>query len=126
MDSQRVAEIQVVLEGIKLPATRDELVRYAETQDTQAARELASIEDREYERLDDVGEALSPTQPVRPHEEKPPRPESGLPPGGDDYLRPFPESGEVRPSAPRDNPPQKAIDKASETVKRQAAAQKGG
>ena len=65
MNLQRVAEIQVVLEGVKLPATRDELVRYAETQDLQAARELASIRDRTYDRIDDVGEELAPTQPVR-------------------------------------------------------------
>ena len=126
MKPQRVAEIQVVLEGVKLPATRDELVRYAEAEDPQAARELERIGDREYERLDDVAEELSPTQPVRAHAETaPPRPESGLPPGGDDYLRPFPESGEVRVDAPPGNPPQKAIDKASETVKKQAAAHGG-
>ena len=65
MNLQRAAEIQVVLEGVKLPATRDELVRYAETQDAQAARELASISDREYERLDEVGEELAPTQPAK-------------------------------------------------------------
>jgi hypothetical protein len=29
MDLQRAAEIQVVLEGISLPATRTQLVRYA-------------------------------------------------------------------------------------------------
>jgi hypothetical protein len=125
MNLQRVAEIQVVLEGVKLPATRDELVRYAETYDTEAARELASISNREYERLDDVGEELAPTQPARASTQKPPRPESGKPPGGDDYLRPFPESGKVRPDAPRDNPPQKAIEQAQETVKKQKAAQGG-
>jgi hypothetical protein len=126
MNLQRVAEIQVVLEGVKLPATRDELVRYAETYDREAARELASISDREYERLDDVGEELAPTQPAHAEGQKLPRPESDKPPGGDDYLRPFPESGAVRPDAPRDNPPQKAIDKAQKTVKKQQAAQAGG
>ena len=125
MNLQRAAEIQVVLEGVALPATRDELVRYAETQDPQAARELASIADREYERLDDVGEELAPTQPVHLREKKQPRPESGLPPGGDDYVKPFPESGEVSTDAPPDNPPQKAIEKAAETVKRQAQAHGG-
>lgn len=125
MDAQRVAEIQVVLEGVKLPATRDELVRYADDEDPQAARELERIADREYERIDDVAEELSPTQPVRAQQAKPPRAESGKPPGGDDYLQPFAESGEVDPDAPPDNPPQKAIDKAAATVKKQAAAQGG-
>lgn len=122
MNLQRAAEIQVVLEGVKLPATRDELVRYAGNEDPAAARELERIGDRTYDRLDDVGEALSPTQPARAHAPaRPPRPESGMPPGGDDYVRPFPESGEVRPDMPPGNPPEKAIDKASETVKKQAA-----
>lgn len=125
MNAQRVAEIQVVLEGIRLPATRDELVRYADREDPQAARELERISDREYERIDEVGEELSPTQPVHAEGGRPPRPESGLPPGGDDYLRAFPESGEVRPDAPHDNPPQKAIEKAQRTVKKQKAAQGG-
>jgi hypothetical protein len=125
MNLQRVAEIQVVLEGVKLPATRDELVRYAEMYDPQAARELTSISDREYERLDDVGEALAPTQPAEANGYKLPRPESGKPPGGDDYLRPFPESGRVRSDAPHDNPPEKAIEKAAKTQKKQKAAQGG-
>jgi hypothetical protein len=125
MNHQRAAEIQVVLEGIGLPATRDELVRYASAQDPQAARELRTIPDREYESIDEVGEELAPAQPVRRAAAEPPRPESGKPPGGDDYLNPSPESGAVRPDAPRDNPPQKAIEKAAETVKRQAAAQSG-
>jgi hypothetical protein len=126
MNLQRAAEIQVVLEGIKLPATRDELVRYAESEDPQVARELERISDREYERLDDVAEELAPTQPLRAPEQKPPRPESGQVPGGDDYVNPSPESGGVRPDAPHDNPPQKAIDEAQKTIKKQAAAQGGG
>jgi hypothetical protein len=126
MNLQRVAEIQVVLEGVKLPATRDDLVRYAESQDPQVARELERISNREYERLDDVAEELAPTQPARAQGSKPPRPESGQVPGGDDYVNPSPESGGVRPDAPHDNPPQKAIDKAQKTVKQQQAARSGG
>ena len=64
MNFQRAAEIQVVLEGIALPATRDELVRYAAPQDAAAAAVLERLPDRTYERLDDVGEALAPTEPV--------------------------------------------------------------
>ena len=40
MDRQRVAEIQVALEGVKLPASRDELVRYAQTQEPSLGAEL--------------------------------------------------------------------------------------
>jgi hypothetical protein len=119
MNLQRAAEIQVLLEGVKLPATRAELVRYAALQDSEAAVELERLPDRKYERLDDVGEQLAPTQPLRTSAERPPRPESGEPPGGDDYLRPFPESGRVDPDAPPDNPPQKAIEKASAALKKQ-------
>jgi uncharacterized protein DUF2795 len=126
MDAQRAAEIQVVLEGVKLPATREQLVRYAEAQDSRAASELASIADREYERLDDVGEELAPTQPAEANGQKLPTPESGKPPGGDDYLRPFPEPGEVRDDAPPGNPPEKAIEQAQKTVKKQAEAHGGG
>jgi hypothetical protein len=118
MNLQRAAEIQVVLEGVKLPASRAQLVRYAASQDPRAAAELERISDREYERLDEVGEELAPTQPVHVTEERLPRPESGEPPGGEDYLRPFPESGRVDPDAPPDNPPQKAIAKASKAQKK--------
>jgi hypothetical protein len=119
MNLQRAAEIQVVLEGVKLPATRAELVRYAALQDAEAAVELERITDREYERLDEVGEELAPTKPVHVTHERLPKPESGKPPGGADYLRPFPESGRVDPDAPPDNPPQKAIEKAAEAQKKQ-------
>jgi hypothetical protein len=119
MNLQRSAEIQVVLEGVKLPATRDELVRYAGLQDAGAAAELERISNREYESLDDVGEELAPTQPVQRSQDRLPKPESGKPPGADDYLRPFPESGQVHTDAPPDNPPEKAIEKAAQTVKKQ-------
>jgi hypothetical protein len=57
-------------------------------------------------------------------EDRLPRPESGEPPGGDDYLRPFPESGRVDPDAPPDNPPKKAIEKASKAQKKQQGEKK--
>jgi Protein of unknown function (DUF2795) len=87
MNFQRAAEIQVVLEGIALPATRDELVRYAAQQDAEAAAVLERLPDRTYERLDDVGEELAPTKPVRAARVTRPHAESGEPPGGDDYVR---------------------------------------
>jgi hypothetical protein len=125
MNHQRAAEIQVVLEGVRLPATRAELVRYAALHDTKAAVELEAIEDRTYERIDDVGEQLLRVQPAPPAEQPLPREESGLPPGGEDYVNPKPRSGAVRAGAPPDNPAQKQIDAASETVKQQAKVQEG-
>ena len=120
MNLQRSAEIQVVLEGIALPARRDDLIRYAAQYDEEAARELRQIPDREYRRIDDVGGELAATGVARGDDRKLPKPESGEPPGGDAYLEPFPEPGEVTSDAPRDNPPQKAIEEAQKTVERQA------
>jgi hypothetical protein len=125
MNLQRAAEIQVVLEGVTLPATRAELLRYAAQHDPDAATELARLPDREYATIDDVGEQLAPTRPVHVSQERLPRPESDKPPGGDDYVRPFPESGRVDPDAPPDNPPKKAIEKAAKTQKKQQQEQKG-
>ena len=125
MNLQRSAEIQVVLEGIALPATREELVRYAARFDEDAARELEGIPKREYGRIDEVGDELAATAAVRPTSEQLPQAESGKPPGGDDYLRPFPEPGKVRHDAPRDHPPQKPIEEASKTQKRQKAKEGG-
>jgi hypothetical protein len=123
MNLRRAAEIQIVLEGIRLPATRDALVRYAALHDAEAAVELERIPDREYRRLDEVGEELAPTEPARTHADRLPKPESGEPPGGDDYVNPNPESGAVSVDAPPGNPPQKAIEEQSKTQKRQQAVQ---
>jgi hypothetical protein len=96
---QRSAEIQVLLEGVPLPAKKQDLLEYARAEDPQAAEALEAIPDREYRSLDDVGEALASVQPSRskPDAERP-HEESDLPPGGDDYTRPHPEPGAVRPS----------------------------
>jgi hypothetical protein len=123
MNLQRSAEIQVVLEGVKLPATRAELVRYAAAQDSEAAVELERVPDREYGSIDEVGEELTATAPVSAGADRLPKPESGEQPGGDDYLKPFPESGQVRHDAPRTHPPQDVLDEQSKTQKRQKAAQ---
>ena len=104
MNTRRAAEIQVVLEGIKLPATRDELVSYAMRWDPAAAAELSSLPDRSFGRIDEVGEALLRVQPAQEPQRTSPRPESGLPPGGDAYVDPHPG-------------------KASETHNRQAVVQ---
>jgi hypothetical protein len=123
VDAQRSAELQVVLEGIPLPATRDELIRYARAQDAEAVRLLEPLPEGEYNRLDEVGEALmQPTPPPHPGQ-KLPRPESGKPPGGSDYLNPSPQSGAVRPSAPRRHPPEKVLQQQTELQQKQAERQ---
>jgi uncharacterized protein DUF2795 len=97
MDLQEAARVQAVLEGVPLPATRQELVAYARENDGAVASALESLPDRKYESLDDVGEALVPVQPL-PVEQAAKRPhaESGKPPGGDAYTDPDPETGRVR------------------------------
>jgi hypothetical protein len=97
MNLQRAAEIQVVLEGVKLPATRDELVHYAALQDAEAAVELERVPDREYESIDEVGEELARVQPDFPAQPPATHPESGSPPGKADYVNPSPTPGAVRP-----------------------------
>jgi hypothetical protein len=94
--SQEVAELQAALEGVSLPAGKAELL--AHLGDDRLAQAAAQLPDREYRSLDEVGEALLPVQPPA-HAEKlmTPKPESGEPPGGDDYTRPDPEPGAVQP-----------------------------
>ena len=125
VSTREAAELQVVLEGVALPARKDELVAYARSQDEGAAERLTALPDREYRSLDDVGEALAPVQPPRrkPDAERP-HEESGAPPGGDAYLDPDAEPGAVRPSAPASNPPQKALEQQTKTQKQQAERQK--
>ena len=97
--SSRVAEIQVLLEGVPLPATRPDLLRYARDQHADAASLalLEALPEREYASIDEVGETLHPVQPasVSSQPERP-RPESGQPPGGEAYTDPSPEPGAVR------------------------------
>jgi hypothetical protein len=96
------AQLEALLEGVRLPAQKHELLEYARKQDPELARPLEDLPEREYRALDEIGEALAPAQPppVPSHAELP-REESGLPPGGDDYLNPAPESGAVRPDGPQ-------------------------
>jgi hypothetical protein len=108
MNHQRAAEIQAVLEGITLPASR---------------AELETIPDREFTTIDEVGEELVRTQPRPPAEVPSPRPESGVVPGGEEYLNPHPRSGAVRADAPPDLPASEQIAAAAATVKAQKAEQ---
>lgn len=124
MTNQRAAELQVVLEGMPLPAQKNELVAYARRQDEGAARDLSSLPDREYRSLDEVGEALAPAQPPRDDAPSPlPHEESDLPPGGNAYTDTNPETGAVPDDAPPHNPPQKAIEQQSKTLKEQQKRQ---
>jgi hypothetical protein len=126
MDAQRAAQIQAVLEGVPLPASKAMLIEYARRQDASIVRDLQGLPDEEFRRLDAVGEllTLAPTAPAPGP--RPPIPESGKPPGGPDYLTPFPEdTGLVRHDAPRQNPPMKAIERASKQRKKQQAEQEG-
>ena len=107
MNAQRASFVQAVLEGVPLPASRKQLLEYAHAQDPSIVDDLRGLPDEEFDRLDAL-----------------PRPESGKPPGGDDYLTPFPsDTGKVQHDAPRTNPPMKAIEQASKTQKQQKQAQ---
>lgn len=92
-------ELQKLLEGVRLPATKDELLEHAVRQraEPQLLEALRSIPDRPYERLDEVGEEVVRVQPSPPREPPPrPRDESGAPPGDEAYTDPSPEPGGVR------------------------------
>jgi Protein of unknown function (DUF2795) len=119
----QVARLQALLEGVDLPAAKADLIRYARLHDREAASALERLPDREYARIDDVGEALAPVQPQRPHGSKLPREESDLPPGGEDYVTAHPTPGHVRDDAPPENPPQKAIEQQTKTQNAQKKRQ---
>jgi hypothetical protein len=83
------AQIEELLVGVPLPATKQELVDYARAQPggSRAAERLQRIADREYTAIQDAGEELEPVQPERSTPAiEPPSPESGKPPGGDAYT----------------------------------------
>jgi hypothetical protein len=126
MDSRHAVEVQVLLEGVPLPASKHELVAYARSQDERDAEQLASLlPEREYRSLDEVGEALAPVQPswAEPDADVP-REESDEPPGGDAYLDPHAEPGAVRHDAPPSNPPQKTLEQQSKAQNEQLERQK--
>jgi hypothetical protein len=129
VDTQRAAELQVLLEGVPLPAKRQELVDYALGQDEgyRFRGDLESIPEREYRTLDEVGEELVGVQPAPSGDPVPlPRDESGQPPGGDAYTDPDPDTGAIRPDWPEDNPPEKVLEKQSEIQKTQQQRQQEG
>lgn len=95
------ARAQAVLEGVGLPATRDELVRYARAAgaEPELVQAIALRAPARVGRLDDVGEAIAATKPSPPAPPPAPRPWSGAPPGGDAYTDPSAEPGAVRPAS---------------------------
>ena len=126
MNAQRAAELQVVLEGIPLPATREHLLEYARAEDPLAARDLERLPDGQYARLDDVGEALVARPEPPASSPRLPLPESGPPPGGDAYVAASPTSGAVRRTAPPTNPPQQTIQQQTKLQNEQKQRQDGG
>jgi hypothetical protein len=119
-----VTALQVLLEGVPLPASKSELIRYAREQDGgRAVSLLERLPDREYRRLDEVGEELAPVQPSSQEKPELPREESDLPPGGDAYIVAHPNPGKVRHDAPPGNPPQKAIEQQTKTQQAQKERQ---
>ena len=127
-ETQRAAELQAMLQGIDLPATRGELLEYATAQEGGASfrRDLEALPDREFRSLDEVGEQLARVQPAPA-----PRPlavsheESDQPPGGHAYTDPRAEPGAVRPDWPDDNPPQKTIEQQAMSQQTQQRRQQG-
>jgi hypothetical protein len=99
MEMAKVAELQVVLEGVPLPNERSSLVRYAVHAGATGEQIalLQQLPERRFDNIDEVAEELVPVQPPYEHEEPhEPKEESGLPPGGDDYTNRSPVSGAVR------------------------------
>jgi hypothetical protein len=99
MDIARAAQLQVLLEGVALPAEKAELLEYAVRQhaEPQYIAALRTLPDRQFESLDEVGEELVRVQPPSGNDGAgPPHEESGAPPGADAYTDPDPDTGQVR------------------------------
>jgi hypothetical protein len=80
------AELEALLEGVPLPATRKDLLRHARRDGGGGAEAaLRALPDRRCSSVDEVGEALEPVQPTWARPVRVPRPESDLPPGGPHY-----------------------------------------
>ena len=93
------AELQVVLEGVPLPASKRELFAYAQSQgaDQRLLAALRSVPDKEYGFIDEVGEEIASVQPSweQPQPQTPSE-DSDAVPGGPDYTRVPSDTGQVR------------------------------
>ena len=65
MDTGAVAELKAALVGVRLPADKARLLKYAVQQrvEPQQLAALRSLSDREFESLDDVADELLHVQP---------------------------------------------------------------
>ena len=99
MEFADVADLQVLVEGVRLPAEKSLLVVYAGVQGATTAQLelLAGLPDQEFATIDELAECLLSVQPKRQLEvPQEPHEESGAPPGGAEYTNPSPVSGSVR------------------------------
>jgi Protein of unknown function (DUF2795) len=84
---------------VPLPASKQELLDYARSQDAdeRLLRALREVPDREYSYLDEVGEQLTHVQPLRVRPQpRTPGERSDVVPGGDDYTRVPTDTGGIR------------------------------
>lgn len=126
MDTAVAARLQVALEGVPLPATRQMLIDYLAREEPSLDGALDSLPEGEYDRIDAVAEALQRPEPAPSPPRRPPKAESGKPPGGAAYTDPAAaESGRVRHDWPRQHPPQETLEQQSATQKRQQQEQQG-
>jgi hypothetical protein len=88
MSFQRAALLQVLLEGVPLPAEKHALLDYARRQEGggDLADDLERLPDRKFRSLDEVGELIVSVQPDFAQPGPLPRPESAEPPGGEAYT----------------------------------------
>jgi len=102
VSARDVAVLQVLLEGVRLPAGKRELLDYAYAENGHRFTSLLrQLPEREFRSLDEVSEALRPVQPDRSRPDpREPKPESGKPPGGDAYTDASAEPGAVREGGP--------------------------
>ena len=99
MEPASVAELQVLLEGVPLPAELSTLKQYSlhEGATGEQIAMLQRLPERRFGTIDEVAEELVSVQPPRDREEPhSPREESGAPPGAEAYTQPHPENGAVR------------------------------
>ena len=90
MEPASVAELQVLLEGVSLPAERASLLSYALHEGARGEQIalLKRLPERQYDTIDEVAEELVQVQPSYDHETPhSPHEESGAPPGGDAYTQ---------------------------------------
>jgi glucuronate isomerase len=90
MEPASVAELQVLLEGVSLPAERASLLSYALHEGARGEQIalLKRLPERQYDNIDEVAEELVQVQPSYEREvPHAPHEESGAPPGGDAYTQ---------------------------------------